>query len=1776
MKKRIILLTIVLLSALAVEAKPVGMERARTVGANYLNAISHSINGALKEATTPFSGFYVFNAGEQGFVIVAADDCVRPILGYSLTNTFRVENMPTNVKGLLEDYEACIVAAKESEKHEGERGHNSRANAIAEEWRQLSTGSAPEQLLSTAVSPLLTTTWNQSPYYNDMCPYDNTYGQNAIAGCVAVSAAQVMKYWNHPATGYGSHSYTATNSYTSYGELSADFGNTSYDWNNMPDALTSASSQTEINAVAQLLYHVGVAIEMDYSVNFSSAYDYRVDGSTSPASQFALVEYFKYSPDISVLMRSDYDDETFCSLLRAELDQNRPIIFDGNDGTSGGHSFVLDGYNQYNYFHVNWGWGSYCDGYYMMGALNPTPGGSGGNSSGTYNHYNGALIGIRPNSNFGNGGTVTLSTTGGNPTCSVTGSGTYVFGDTATIAATAGEGYRFVGWSDNCRLNPRTMFMTGGNYSFTARFEPISGDTISYCGHGGEYSSWGEYQQGIDKYWGIKIPESSLTPGRTLKAVEFYVGYYYGGNYDVTVYSGTTAPTDTVYSTSVRVYYSDRYSWYSVFLPNPYTVETGKNLWLTFHNSDLTFPATTTSSCGNPDGFLYSYNTDNNASFNLSTAFPPDPEWNKFTFMIRGRFDDPGVVARGDTLSYCNDKPYFTSSECREWGIMIPAADLAGRNYLKSVKLFPDYSGIYTLHVYKGGNDAPGILVHTQPADINTYGWQDILLDSTIGIAAGDSLWITFSCPDNRWPATSCRYTGNPNSNWENWGDSWYHQDSYSWLIKAVTSATAPVLPSPTVAIRGERYVGINTSATFTAAHTTGVTVNWTIQGVNPSTYTGDTVTVAWNAPGWYQVYATVSNSHGDSSDYMWVYVVDCDQAISSYPYWMGFEENENMVCIATLDADNDGSGWGIEYNGYDSQRAFRSNGMIWNGNEWVQTNVDNWFFLPKMITRAGAGYSLEWYEMNEMSDNTNNPHYGVFIDTTGGTNPANYVLVAEFNNAADANNWYHPRSLDLSAYAGKTFRLAFRHYNAGTNNIYIDNITVNENILFFREGDTISYCGWRNMQGGLSYTSGTTRWGVMFPSSRLIGCDTLKSVLLFVNFDGNYTLNISQEGADAPGTFIRSVDTVFNGQYGWQEFVLNPALPLDGSHPLWVTFLSNAYRSAVYTQFSGDYNSNWLSGDGINWVHATDYNYNSSWMIKAVTAASAGAADCANISLPYDADFTQCWTANGGASIVDATHATINTQGQELVSPWFTAQPGKVFVAGTFMHDEDWEYDQDCNCKLKVIFEDEQGIIDERELCVSTWWEFSIGAETEGGLMRVRFEYIGSAPMPTLQISDVAIFNYDIDITIDVPDMATEGDTITITSHLTLPAGASVSAVYSRHISYYNTTEGFGDYNDTVNTVLSHTDSSITMVLHALGEYYFSAGVSVSNAYQNHEANADAWTYVTYYYIEDSIYYSSSAKTVVIGSHPDLHYAVIAPTAVSIEDEAFYNHNNLTDVDLPDGLQRIGHMAFAQCPQLTEVTIPHAVQWIGDNAFWNCTSLEVLNFNADSCTTMSPSTADNGSYWPVFVGCGNLHTINIGENVRIIPDRAFWGSQVRGRLVIPNSVVSIGYDAFYHYSATQQGIGDTLCIVLGSALQSIGDNCFPSVPHKLHTVISLNPVPPSRYDASFYVDRNFGHLIVPCGSAAAYSAAPYWSEFIISEDCTGIEDIADDELTIIAVEGGIIVKGARNMPVEVYDVMGRKVAAGSSVATIIPIDRTGVYMVRVGEYPARKVVVIK
>ena len=2018
--RRLILLVVAVAMTGWASARPVSQDRASQVGAAWLAAMGHRDAGDLEAVRTPYNEFYIFNAAGGGFVLVAGDDCVRPILGYSLTGTFQIAGMPVNVQGWLEDYDSGIARIKElAEQEKALPSHSGGLRqAVAGEWQRLAAGVAPEPEVLTSVSPLVTTTWNQSPLYNDMCPYDSAYGQRVVTGCVATATAQIMKYWNHPATGYGSHSYTAANSHTVYGTLSADFANTTYAWNNMPNALTSVSSQTQIDAVAQLMYHVGVAIEMVYNVGAeggSSAYNH---SSYNPSAMSALIDYFKYSPDIVVIARSSYDDATYSALLRAELDQQRPILYDGRS-SSGGHSFVCDGYDTYNNFHINWGWGGYCDGYYTMGALNPAPGGTGGNATSTYNMANTALLGIRPNTAFGTGGTVSVSASGGNSSCAVSGGGSYAFGDTVTLSATASTGYRFAGWSDNSHNNPRTFTMTGGNYSFTALFETLGTDTMSYCGNLGQDSYWGEYQSDVDKYWGIKLPATSLTAGQTLTGMDFFVGSsYYGGFFDVTIYSGTTAPTDTIYSTRMFVDYPDREGWYSVYLPTAYAVEAGKSLWLTLHNTDITFPATISYSSGNPDGFLY------------GPSFLPDPEWNKYTFMIRGRFDNPGIIAQGDTISYCGDKSSVNTWEYNEWGIMIPAADLAGRNYLKGVKLYSEHGGIYTVRIYKGGATAPGTLVHTQPADIEMPGWHEVMLDNTVSINANDSLWITLSCPDGQWPAASCRYTGNPNSNWATWGSTWEHTyyswGSYSWMIKAVTSATAPALPAPTVAIRGEEYVAVGATLRLTAAHSNGTTVTWYLDGGTPATATGDTVDVSWPQTGWHIVSASVSNANGTGTDVIWVTVVDCSQPITEYPYSMSFEDSDNKVCLDMLDVDNDGSGWETDrYTRFNGYRSCRSLGSYWTGSAYQPRTMDNWLVLPTMTTHQGTGinYTMQWYDMAEWMEDGTHAHYGVYIDTTAGTATSNYVLLAEYTTE---DSWWNTRTLDLSAYAGKTFRLAFRHYNnGGISHLYLDDITVNENIPFFREGDTISYCGWRSRKSQLGYNSGTTRWGVSFPASRLAGCDSLKSVLLYTIENGDYTLNVWRGGNNAPATLLYSTTTTINGPSNWHEWVLSSPIAIDGSQPLWITFQTNGMFPATYAEFSGDYNSNWLSSDGITWTHSTDYNYYGSWMIKAVTTSTDG---CGVMQLPYAADFTQCWHTSGGASAVDTSHASINAQGQKLTSPWFEVPAGVLYMswheirdysgswwynwedssrvylvtlesetgtvatsdryadasegspiehffvsAGRYRlsfeyiddrpahllhlanlavysypmtltlegpasarvgdtvtvtahatvadgdtvdrwywylyHDWNWIDDNDTSSLTVIaqtdssrtvvfhqtgnfnfsmqIYKDnlfgyhyawldgshtltvydsvtvdcdnitlpyiadfsqcwtaENGatIIDpshasitsQGQRLVSPWlqtqpgrtfialsaevavgreWNenalFSLRVEDEngnhlselnnmyvdnihftpsfysyGGRVRIVIEYTGTEATPSFTFVGTTVYQYDIDIAMEFPPIATVGDTVTLLLHSTLQNNDEPDRLYVWLYdtpNYYTYQELYPSHYDGPATVVAQTDNSLTLVWNTPGTFELGVSIEKDNVYGYFSAYISRYGNIRITarpaHEEDSIYYTSAAKDTVIGCHPQLHVADLPASVRTILDSAFFNRPSLSVVNLPDGLTYIGKMAFARDYMLQEITIPQDVTFIGDNAFWDCTGLETVNFNADSCVTMGPTTESDGSFWPVFIGCNNMRTINIGENVTRIPDRGFWGCYgLRGTLVIPDAVTYIGYDAFYHYNT---GNTDSLTIVIGRSVTSIGNYAFYCHDH-LTSVTSRNPVPPAINESTFLV---YDHvpLIVPCGSRDAYIANQYWSEFGtygrgVEENCEGIDDVAPaDGVRVYGVAGGCRVDGALGEQVTVYDVTGRRVASTLNDGTLISLPSSGVYMVRVGLRPACKVVVL-
>ena len=184
--------------------------------------------------------------------------------------------------------------------------------------------------LQAQVAPLIKTAWSQRSPYNDLCP------DGMLAGCVAIAMAQVMNYHQFPAHGIGKSSYTWTNSKTNkHKKLSANYADTYYRWDDMDGETVSA---------AQLIYHCGVSVWMDYSESFS--------GSSEYYAKSALVDYFGYSDDIKLEARNRYTDEEWTAMLKDNLDKGWPIIY-----SSGGHTFVLDGYNDKGLFHTNQGFG---------------------------------------------------------------------------------------------------------------------------------------------------------------------------------------------------------------------------------------------------------------------------------------------------------------------------------------------------------------------------------------------------------------------------------------------------------------------------------------------------------------------------------------------------------------------------------------------------------------------------------------------------------------------------------------------------------------------------------------------------------------------------------------------------------------------------------------------------------------------------------------------------------------------------------------------------------------------------------------------------------------------------------------------------------------------------------------------------------------------------------------------------------------------------------------------------------------------------------------------------------------------------------------------------------------------------------------------------------------------------------------------------------------------------------------------------------------------------
>lgn len=305
--------------------------------------------------------YYVFNNDAGGFVIIAGDDAVTPVLGYTSTGSFDAENLPDGLKDLLKSYERQIAAL----------GDNYVANRTATR-----AGFTGEKLLKTAE-------WNQYAPFNKYTP------NNYVTGCVATAGAIVMKHHGYPAKGTGSHSYTWNGK-----TLTANFEH-DYDWASMP-AKYDGTNDAAFDGVARLMADLGVAVEMQYAKNGSGAY---IGNMIS-----ALQKYFGYSKLTHLASINDMEAEAWNAKLRGEIDANRPILYSASDASAGGHSFIIDGYKDES-FSVNWGWGGYCNGFYRIGALNPE---SAGKPTGDkYIMGQTAVIGLQPSD-----GTEKISTMG--------------------------------------------------------------------------------------------------------------------------------------------------------------------------------------------------------------------------------------------------------------------------------------------------------------------------------------------------------------------------------------------------------------------------------------------------------------------------------------------------------------------------------------------------------------------------------------------------------------------------------------------------------------------------------------------------------------------------------------------------------------------------------------------------------------------------------------------------------------------------------------------------------------------------------------------------------------------------------------------------------------------------------------------------------------------------------------------------------------------------------------------------------------------------------------------------------------------------------------------------------------------------------------------------------------------------------------------------------------------------------------------------------------------
>ena len=384
--KKILLTLVAFMATVAVNAEQVSKHQALQKAQQFMpgKQFGEARSFARSGGATEGEPFYVFNAeGNQGFVIVSGDDRTTEILGYSTTGSLDLNQLPENLKGWLDGYAHQIEA--------------------------LGTSTQPVQRAKTrgadswaAIDPLIKTRWNQYYPYNMMCPdwkgYDwrdasfdtehlirENYNYHCVTGCVATAMAQVMYYHKYPSKCPALDGYTTeTKGWTMKALPEADF-----EWSKMKETYKGNETDESADAVAVLMRYCGQAIGMNYNLYING-------GSAGSVSAKILADVFGYSKNIRALWRDLYSTSRWEEIIYTELAEGRPVLYSGKSN-SGGHEFVIDGYDGTGLFHINWGWGGTSDDYFVLSIAEPKEQGAGG-GNGAYQFKQHALIGVQPGS----------------------------------------------------------------------------------------------------------------------------------------------------------------------------------------------------------------------------------------------------------------------------------------------------------------------------------------------------------------------------------------------------------------------------------------------------------------------------------------------------------------------------------------------------------------------------------------------------------------------------------------------------------------------------------------------------------------------------------------------------------------------------------------------------------------------------------------------------------------------------------------------------------------------------------------------------------------------------------------------------------------------------------------------------------------------------------------------------------------------------------------------------------------------------------------------------------------------------------------------------------------------------------------------------------------------------------------------------------------------------------------------------------------------------------